>query len=75
MTREQLIQEVEELYQDTIREYESGTCIHCGSENIDYPESMQHADGETYVYPYVCLDCGNAGENIYLLEFVRNQKR
>lgn len=44
-----------------------GSCSKCGSNNIEY-DGME-VDGEFVWYKYECTDCGDCGQEHYVLEY------
>ena len=44
-----------------------GDCANCGSNNIEYGEMI--LDGECVWYEYECKDCGDSGDEHYVLEY------
>ena len=43
--------------------HEKGTCPHCGSGNIDYPD-LEYA-GDAYIEHGICLDCDGRHKDIF----------
>lgn len=66
----------EENWNDNPNKYsdEPGVCVHCGSEQLDWRDQNMYG-GDTMIYEYTCLDCDQDGQEVYSIEFVRNERR
>jgi len=51
--------------------HEKGTCVHCGSNNIEFGD--QELKEDWLIYPYFCEDCNLNGKEVYSITFVINQ--
>ena len=49
---------------------EPGKCPVCGSQEVDYPDSVAHEHSECCYYNMVCKDCGATAREWYSMTFV-----